>query len=128
MTTSIYYLGIAFLFTHEMDAVMHAEWQLLYLLRDLNSDLAYTVFVALHVPAFFLFFWLGHHDSDRIRQTFRGLTAAFLIVHAAIHAYSADAPANQFSGIFSYSLIYVAALLGLCYLAIDLRSRRRKTT
>ncbi|NND66142.1 MAG: hypothetical protein HKN19_01025 [Halioglobus sp.] len=122
MGSLIYYLGIALLFTHEMDAVMYAEWQLLLVLRDMSDEVAYPVFLVLHVPAFFMFFWLSHHSNRRIQTVFRGSAAAFLVLHAVIHTYNADAAANQFSGLLSYSLIYLAAVAGACYLYIEYRN------
>jgi Family of unknown function (DUF6713) len=117
MPTIFYYLGISFLFTHEMDAVMQREWQLLYFLRDMNDQSAYAVFLVLHVPAFFLFFWLGHHPNSNVQSVFRRLVAGFLIVHAGIHFYNASSPANHFDGVLSNVLIYAAGLFGLLYFA-----------
>jgi len=99
MPVIIYYLGLSLLFAHEMDAVMRMEWQLLFLLRDMSDESAYPLFVAFHVPAFFLFFWLGHHHNIRIQSRFREITAIFLVVHAGIHFYNAASPANQFEGL-----------------------------
>jgi hypothetical protein len=31
-------LMLAFIFAHELDAMMHSEWRLLYVLRDLNDE------------------------------------------------------------------------------------------
>ncbi|GAB5452935.1 MAG: hypothetical protein Hals2KO_32630 [Halioglobus sp.] len=123
MPSILYYLGIALLFTHEMDAVMYAEWQLLYFLRDMDAGSAYSAFLVLHVPAFFVFFWLGHHENQRIQQSFRYLAAGFLMLHAVIHTYNAESPANQFEGLLSNSLIYLAAACGLAYLITSLRRR-----
>ena len=53
MSTALYYLGLAFLFTHELDAVTHAEWRLLPALRLLPDATASPLFVSLHVLLFF---------------------------------------------------------------------------
>ena len=66
--------------------------------------------------SFFAFFWLGHHQNLRVQTLFRSVAAGFLVLHAIIHAYTADLPANQFSGVLSYALIYMAALAGAAYL------------
>ena len=50
LRTQLYYLGIAHLLTHEMDAVKHAEWRLLFGLRALGDAVAYPIFLLLHVP------------------------------------------------------------------------------
>lgn len=53
MQTIVYYLGVCLLIVHEMDAVMFAEWRLLFGLRDLPDASAYPAFLLLHVPTFF---------------------------------------------------------------------------
>jgi hypothetical protein len=116
VASGLYYLGLSLLAAHEMDAVRHAEWRLLYVLRDLGDAAAYPVFVALHVPLFYLFFWLSHHDNRKLRGRFRGLVALFLIVHAALHFRLSDAAAYDFEGVLANTLIYGAAACGLGYL------------
>lgn len=118
MPTLFYYLGISTLFTHELDAVMRTEWRLLYILKDMSDQSAYPIFVALHVPAFFLFFWLGHHPIHRVQSTFRLIAAAFLVVHAGVHFYNANSPQNYFEGPLSNILIYAAAVCGLVYIVL----------
>lgn len=121
MVSLVYYLGIALLFTHEMDAVMFAEWRLLYVLREFDDALAYPVFLLLHIPLFMAFLWLGNHPVARVQDAFRGITAGFLVVHAIIHTVASVSPANAFAGVLSYGLIYLAALCGLLYFALRYR-------
>lgn len=120
MGTLLYYLGVSLLLTHEMDAVAHAEWRLLFVLRDMSDQAAYPVFIALHVPLVFLFFWLGHSANHVVRRAFRALVAAFLVIHALIHFSLSNAPEYTFHGALSNSLIYGAALCGIAYLALSL--------
>ena len=49
MRSLVFYLAAAALLTHELDAVKHSEWGLLYVLRDLSETSAYALFVVLHV-------------------------------------------------------------------------------
>ena len=123
MASALYYLGIALLFTHEMDAVMHAEWRLLYVLRDMDEASAYPVFLLLHVPVFFLFFWFSHHSNIRVKKIFRSVAAGFLVLHALIHTINIGVPEHQFEGVISYALIYLAALCGAAYLYTAVRER-----
>ena len=127
MGTFLYYLGLSALCTHELDAVRHAEWRLLHVLRDLPDELAYPVFVALHLPLFYLFFWLSHHPSPRLRDGFRLAVAAFLVVHGRLHWLLSDAPAYDFAGALSNELILLAAMSGAGYLALVLRGQRAAT-
>lgn len=121
MPTILYYLGLSTLFTHELDAIMQAEWRLLFVLREMNDQSAYPIFLILHIPAFFLFFWLSHHSSQGIKLGFRRVAAAFLIIHASIHFYLAGVPENQFQSLLSNTLIYAAATFGLLYIFFSVR-------
>lgn len=114
----IYYLGLAALFTHELDAVLNFEWRLLYHLRTLPDVTASSYFVALHLPLFFGFFYFGHHPNAKIKNTFRALVAWFLIIHSLLHFRLSGHDAYLFAGFLSNSYIYLAATMGLLYLLI----------
>lgn len=124
MRDIVYYLGLTALFVHEMDAVMAAEWRLLYVLRTLPEATAYAAFLLLHLPMFFLFLWLSHHGNARLRDGFRLSVCGFLVVHAGLHARLADAPPNGFEGAVSNALIAGAGLFGAAYLLLWARDRR----
>ena len=119
--TFIYYLGLSLLFTHELDAVRHAEWQLLYVLRSMSESAAYPLFAALHVPLFFAFFWLGHHANRRVQGIFRALASGFFVIHAALHFRLSGAASYHFEGVLSETLIYGAAAAGLAYLLLAVK-------
>ena len=125
MPTIFYYLGLSALFTHELDAVMQREWQLLFILREMSDQSAYPIFLALHVPAFFLFLWLSHHTNQSVQLGFRRLAGSFLIIHGCLHLYLADIPENHFQAPLSNSLIYAAAFFGLLYLLSSGRERQQ---
>ena len=124
MRNIVYYLGLTALFVHEMDAVMAAEWRLLYVLRTLPAATAYTAFLLLHLPMFFLLLWLSHHGNARLRDGFRLLASGFLVVHAGLHARLAGAALNDFDGLVSNALIAAAGLFGAAYLLLWVRDRR----
>ena len=44
--------GLAFLMTHELDAINCQEWRMLPLLNFLDDNIGYQVFTILHVPVF----------------------------------------------------------------------------
>ena len=94
--------------------------RLLLVLRDMTEQSAYPIYLALDVPVFFLFFWLGQNPSSGIRSVVCGTVALFLIVHALLHCYLSGAPEYTFSGALSNSLIYAAALCGLVYLILPI--------
>jgi len=120
-----YHLGLAFLFTHELDAVTHSEWRLLFVLRDLPSTSAAEWFVALHVPLFFCLLWLGEHPRESLREWTRRVVAAFFVVHGLLHFRLSTAPENEFEGLLSSTLIASAAACGAAYLlSVWLAARR----
>ena len=116
------------MFTHEMDAVVHMEWRLLFFLGKLPDPSASTLFVALHLPLFFAFFYFGHHESKKIRQTFRVIVAAFLLVHGALHLGLSGHELYRFEGVISSVYISVAAICGAAYLILAWMHRGRSDT
>ncbi len=114
---ALYYIGLACLFTHELDAITHSEWRLLVGLRSLPDPTAASTFVALHVPLFFLILWLSHHPAQRLASGTRVVVAAFLIVHGVLHFALSSSPQYTFEGSLSNFLIFGAAVSGTAYLA-----------
>lgn len=121
----LFYFSVAALFTHEMDAVMQAEWRLLYFLQDMPDAAAYPVFVLLHFPLFLLFFWLSSHSNRRVREGFRLVVATFLVVHAGLHWRLSGRENYGFEGVFSNTWIVLAALGGAAYVVLHLLDRGR---
>jgi Family of unknown function (DUF6713) len=124
MADVLYYLGLACLFTHELDAVAHAEWRLLFILRGIPADSASSLFVAAHVPLFFGILWLGDHRRAAVRNLTRLSVAAFLVVHAVLHFSLSSNPEYEFHGTLSRALILSAAVCGIAYVMVQRRSSR----
>lgn len=116
MHIALYYLGLAFLFTHELDAVTHSEWRLLPVLGGMPDATAEPLFVSLHVLLFFAVLWLSHHRLEPLRQGTRLVVAAFLVVHAVLHFALSSAPNYEFHGALSQTLIVAAGAAGLVFL------------
>ena len=53
MIDLIFYLGIACLFTHELDAIQRHEWRIFPFLRKLKDETAFYIFTLLHIPLWF---------------------------------------------------------------------------
>ena len=119
----IYYLGLAFLVAHELDAVTHSEWRLLFGLRTLPDPPASSLFVSLHVPLFFAILWLSHHQRKWLRDGTRVVVAVFLVVHAVLHIGLSSAPQYTFHGVLSNTLILGAGASGIAYLGFRWSSR-----
>lgn len=118
MSGALYYLGLAFLFTHELDGVTHSEWRLLPGLSSLPDAQASFWFVALHVPLFFLVLWLSDHPKEVVRERVRALVASFFVLHALLHFALSARPENEFHGGLSHVLIVSAGVCGLAYLVL----------
>ncbi len=117
MAIALYYLGLACLFTHELDAVTHSEWRLMPLLKSLPDDAASQWFVGLHVPLFFAILWMSHAPKEGVRNATRLGVAFFLIVHAVLHFALSSDPLYTFHGSLSRLLIVAAAACGVACLA-----------
>jgi hypothetical protein len=112
-----YYWNLAFLLTHELDAVRKQEWRMLPLLsfiRDENT--AFATFTLLHVPIFAgMFYGLSS-------RKFRVSIDSFSVVHTGLHIVALWCPRNLFNDWVSWILIGGAGLCG----AIDLWLLRNK--
>lgn len=115
-----FYLGLALLFTHEMDSMPNHEWRVLPLLRSLSESAGETVFVIAHIPIFALTIAYVASLNTRTRKLARDIACGFFIVHAVLHALFAGHPAYEFSSLLSSFLIYGAAACGVAYFAASL--------
>ena len=123
MNATLYYLGLASLFTHELDAVTHSEWELLPILKGLSDAVAAPFFLALHVPLFFAILLLSHHANRAVRETSRTVVAGFLVLHAVLHFSLSSTAGYGFNGALSRTLVFSAGGFGLAYLLIKRRRR-----
>ncbi len=115
-----FYLGLALLFTHEMDSMPNHEWRVLPLLRSLSESAGETVFIIAHIPIFALTIACLASLNTRTRKLARDIACGFFIVHAVLHALFARHPAYEFSSLLSSFLIYGAAACGVAYFAASL--------
>jgi len=124
MRDLLFYLGLASLFTHELDAMPNHEWRGMPLLGSLPDDVAMTWFVVLHVPLFAGLIALVASGTPRTRTLSRLVVGAFLIVHGVLHASKMGDPTYEFSSLLSQALIFGGAVLGAAFLTLELRARR----
>jgi len=122
----VFYLGLALLLTHELDAMPNHEWQVLPLLSGLTDSVGRIAFVIAHVPIFAVVIaYVGSLDL-KTRSMARGIVSAFLIAHAFLHFVFSGHSAYQFGSLLSSILIYGAALCGMFYfLALRLEQVQR---
>lgn len=119
----LFFVGLALLVCHELDAVAQSEWRLLWVLGNLPEQTARTAFVALHVPLFAVLFWLTGSSARRIRLVSQAAVDAFLVIHAGLHWRLNDHEFYTFHSALSELLIFGGGAVGLAHLVV-LLSRR----
>ena len=105
-----YITGLAFLLTHELDAIHRREWRFFFGPISVRDATARATFVGLHAPLFALILW--RFDAPG----FRTGVSIFLLVHAGLHWALRNHPLVDFNNWFSRTWIYGAALLGGAHL------------
>ena len=124
MPSVFYYCALTLLLTHEMDAVKHSEWHLLFILRQLPEAIAYPVFLLLHVPLIFAILWFSKHRNAVIKKMTQYVFAVFLLVHALLHFRLRNDPAYEFSAWSSDSLIYGAAVFAALFIYASCKKKQ----
>ncbi len=119
MKDLVFYVGLACLFTHEMDAVPNHEWRLLPILKTLPEDSGMWAFVAGHVPLIALVLAMVASLKPRMRRVSRIVVGAFALLHGLAHWLSMGDPAYEFASPLSNVLIFGAATCGTVFLVIE---------
>lgn len=116
-THLFFFVGLALILTHEMDAIKRREWAILPLLARLDDRAGFTLFTILHGPLYLLLFWALYRPGGLNGPFIRGFDI-FLMVHTILHIAFLGHPKNQFTTRLSWSLIGGAGLAGLLDLVI----------
>ena len=116
MRNALFYLGLATLFTHELDAVANHEWRVMPILRSLPEEIGLTTFVLLHIPIFAVLIALVSSSNGRVRRLSRIAVSVFLLAHAGLHTLFAAEVDYEFSSLVSSILIFGGAVFGGLYL------------
>lgn len=118
MKNTIFYLGMAILLTHELDAMVQHEWRVLPLIRLLPEMMAMQVFILAHIPLFALLIAAVASQRLKVRHMARLAVAVFLLLHAILHVLFADHSAYEFASLTSDVLIFGGAVFGALYLLL----------
>jgi hypothetical protein len=110
-----FYLGIALLFTHELDAMPNHEWRMIPVLGSFSDPSGQTIFLLAHVPLFAVAIAFIASLNPNTRAMARAIASGFLIAHAVAHILFSGQSAYEFTSVISASLIYGAALCGIAY-------------
>lgn len=127
LQNSIFFLGLATLFTHELDAMLNQEWRVLPLLSWLPDSSAKQVFLFAHIPLFAVLTALVSSRNIRRRLQAMAAISAFLVVHGILHLLFSTDPAYEFGSTTSNILIFGGAGLGALYLVLRYRDRSGKS-
>ncbi len=121
MKNFIFFLGLGFLFAHELDAMQNHEWRVLPLTSWLPDDVAASVFLLAHIPLMALIIYLVSSQNEKIRTRSWFCIAAFLVVHAVLHVAFFNHENYEFASAISNVLIFGGAVCGLIYILFDIR-------
>jgi hypothetical protein len=119
----VFFLSLALLLTHEMDAVQHREWRILPLTAWLDDQTGYRVFTLAHVPLYALLLWALVSAGQDVRVGARVVLDVFCMVHVLLHLAFRRHPAYTFSGPLSWGLIVGAGVCGALDLALHVLAR-----
>ena len=115
MKNPAFYLGLALLFTHELDSMPNHEWRVLPLLGSLSDATGEMTFLIAHIPIFALVIAFVASLNLKTRAMARDMASGFLIIHAILHYLFSGHPEYEFSAWLSSTLIYGAAICGATY-------------
>ena len=115
MKNLFFYLGLALLFTHELDSMPNHEWRVLPLLRSLSDSAGESVFILAHIPIFALTIACVASLNQRTRKLARDIGSGFFILHAVLHVLFSGHPDYEFATPLSSLLIFGAAIFGMAY-------------
>ncbi|MCU0482264.1 MAG: hypothetical protein MUE54_13810 [Anaerolineae bacterium] len=110
----LFYINIAWLIAHEMDAILCYEWRIFFFLKPFDDVTAYRIFTGLHIPLLALIIWFAPN------KTFQIGFDLFLIIHVGLHWIFRNNPNYKFNTWFSNLLIVGAGVLGAIHLILIL--------
>ncbi|HEX8657808.1 MAG TPA: DUF6713 family protein [Hymenobacter sp.] len=112
---SFFYLGLALLLVHEMDAVRCREWRIFPGLSGLSERWGKPVFMLVHGPLYFVLLVLANGPGC---PGFIHGFSIFCLVHAGLHLLFLRHPKNEFTDWLSWSIIAGAAVAGALELVL----------
>jgi hypothetical protein len=123
MTNIFFYLGLATLLTHEMDAMLNHEWRVLPLTSGFPEEIGMLVFLYAHIPLYAGIIAMIASKKSQLRIWSRIGVSLFLLIHAGLHTFFRSSPTYEFSSTTSLILIYGGGLMGLAHIILELRDK-----
>jgi hypothetical protein len=106
-----FYLGLATIIVHEMDAVRCKEWRIFPGLSLLGDTWGLRIFLIAHIPLLYFLFWglIMQIDSDGVKYSLD----IFFIIHVGLHLLFLRHKKNEFKDLISWIIILSAGMFGL---------------
>lgn len=114
----LFIANISMLILHEMDAIRRKEWKLFIILKDMKDDQGYLLFSALHFPLCFIILYFIMNNGSTYYSIFALGINIFLVVHGGLHLLFRKKTANEFSGVYSYTIIFLMSVLAALQLVL----------
>jgi hypothetical protein len=108
----LFFVNVAWMTTHELDAIKQHEWRIFPLTSVLPEQTGYLIFTALHVPLFTWILWAA--EATRFQIGFD----VFMILHAGLHWLFRQHPQYEFDNWFSQIIIWGGIPLGVLHLML----------
>lgn len=113
MINILTYIGLFFLVSHELDAVLRREYKIIKIFGVLSDKWALSIFILLHIPLFYLIFWALFHANPQIRILSQIILNSFYILHFFLHQLFRDHRNNKMNTKLSWSIINLLMLVGI---------------
>ncbi len=114
----LFALAFALFVSHELDAMIRQEWQLLPGLNALDPSIATDVFNLIHVPLFTGVIWLLLAGPSSTRRKTTVVVEVLLLVHALAHFVLRGDERYNFEPPVETITVYGAALASLLHLSM----------
>lgn len=119
MKNNIFYLGFGLLCTHELDAIVNNEWQILPLTNWLPIEYGQSVFILFHIPLFSFLVAMISSQNQLVRNRTKFGISVFLVAHGLLHTAYMSHQNYEFESVLSNFLIFGGAITGITYLIIN---------
>ena len=110
MEHPFFYLGLALILMHEMDAIRCKEWRIFPGLSFLDDTWGMRIFMVAHIPLYY--FLLKGLQGPKADSLMIGLDY-FFIIHLGLHLIFLLHKRNEFKDWLSWSLITGCAICGI---------------
>ncbi len=118
MEQLFFVLTMAFMFTHELDAIRRHEWRIFPGANLLSDEQGFLVFILIHIPLFGLVLWASFIGVAGTTNVFQIAFSMFCIIHIFLHKLNENHPAYEFKNPLSQFLIWGSGFAGAAHILI----------